>query len=71
MPPIEHGMYTEPTHAHTCFLNCWHSSGVIVSALAMRGMMFTFSCNRFMNSISRGFNLERERGFEFQQVPLI
>ncbi len=37
-----------------------------MSALAMSGMMFTFSCNRFMNSISSGFSLrdretERER----------
>ncbi len=33
-----------------------------MSALAMSGMMFTFSCNRFMNSISSGFSLrDRER----------
>lgn len=41
----------------TCFLNCWHSSGVRVSALAISGMMLTFSCNRFINSMSRGFSL--------------
>lgn len=33
-----------------------------MSALAMRGMMFTFSCNRFMNSISRGFSLGGGKG---------
>lgn len=41
----------------TCFLNCWHSSGVSVSALAISGMTLTFSCRRFMNSMSRGFKL--------------
>ena len=42
----------------TCFLNCWHSSGVSVSALAISGMIFTFSCKRFINSISNGLSLK-------------
>lgn len=45
----------------TCFLNCWHSSGVRVSALAISGMTLTFSCNRFMNSMSKGFRLQRDK----------
>lgn len=45
----------------TCFLNCWHSSGVRVSALAIIGMTLTFSCNRFMNSMSKGFSLQRDK----------
>lgn len=45
----------------TCFLNCWHSSGVRVSALAISGMTLTFSCNRFMNSMSKGFSLQGEK----------
>lgn len=44
----------------TCFLNCWLSSGVSVSALAISGMTLTFSCNRFMNSTSSGFSLGAE-----------
>lgn len=60
---------TSTSWSRTCFLNSWHSSGVIVSALAMRGMMFTFSCNLFMNSISRGFSLERgSRGGETDET---
>lgn len=41
----------------TVFLNSLHSSGVRVSALAMRGMILTLSCSRFINSTSNGFNL--------------
>ena len=36
----------------TFFLNCVHSSGVSVSALAITGMMFTLSCRLSMQSIS-------------------
>ena len=32
------------------------SSGVIVSALPITGMMLILSCNCFINSMSRGFN---------------
>lgn len=46
---------------HTCFLNSWHSSGVRVSALAMRGITLTLSWRRFINSISRGFSLKKKR----------
>lgn len=42
----------------TVFLNSLHSSTVSVSALAMRGMMLTLSCNLFMNSMSKGFKLQ-------------
>ena len=34
------------------------SSGVIVSAFPMTGMMLILSCSCFMNSMSRGFNPE-------------
>ena len=54
----EVGGYVHTLTTVTCFLNCWHSSGVSVSALAISGMTFTFSCNRFMNSMSRGFSLQ-------------
>ena len=47
--------------ALTVFLNSLHSSGVIVSALATRGMMFTLSCNLFINSTSKGFRLEERK----------
>ena len=43
----------------TVFLNSLHSSGVIVSALATRGMMLTLSWSRFMNSMSSDFNLAK------------
>lgn len=46
-------------HTNTCFLNSWHSSGVRVSAFAMRGMTLTLSWSLFMNSMSRGFRLSR------------
>lgn len=46
----------------TVLLNAWHSSGVIESALAITGIIFTLSCNLFMNSTSIGFKLqEREK----------
>ena len=45
---------------HTVFLNSRHSSGVSVSALAMRGIMLTLSWSRFINSTSRGFNLKTD-----------
>lgn len=38
----------------TCFLNSCTSSGVIVSALAMTGIILTLSHNRCMNSMSNG-----------------
>lgn len=46
------------THINTCFLNSWHSSGVRVSAFAMRGMTLTLSWSLFMNSMSSGFRLK-------------
>lgn len=51
---------TNMTHPHinTCFLNSWHSSGVRVSAFAMRGMTLTLSWSLFMNSMSSGFRLK-------------
>lgn len=54
-------MSSDVVDTQTWCLNCTHSSTVIVSDLAMRGMMLTFSCNRFMNSISRGFSLGRKQ----------
>lgn len=54
----------------TCFLNCWHSSGVRVSALAISGMTLTFSCNRFMNSMSKGFNLHGDKDTALHVVQL-
>lgn len=49
---------------NTCFLKSWHSSGVRVSAFAIRGMTLTLSWSLFMNSMSSGFSLKgrhRER----------
>ena len=53
----EHKHKHTHTNTHTCFLNSWHSSGVSVSALAMRGMTLTLSWSLFMNSMSSGFRL--------------
>lgn len=39
----------------TCFLKWAHSSGVMVSAFAMTGIMLTLSWRRCMNSTSNGF----------------
>ena len=55
----------------TCFLNCWHSSGVRVSALAISGMTLTFSCNRFMNSMSKGFSLQWDKDSTLQGVQAV
>lgn len=46
------------TQINTCFLKSWHSSGVRVSAFAMRGMTLTLSWSLFMNSMSSGFRLK-------------
>lgn len=45
----------------TVLLNKWHSSGVIESALAITGIIFTLSCNLFMNSTSIGFKLQEKK----------
>lgn len=42
------------TRLITCSLKSLHSSGVIVSALAITGMMLTLSPSRCINSTSRG-----------------
>lgn len=47
-----------PYISNTCFLNSWHSSGVRVSAFAIRGMTLTLSWSLFMNSMSKGFRLK-------------
>lgn len=42
-------------NTNTCFLKWAHSSGVMVSAFAMTGIMLTLSWRRCMNSTSNGF----------------
>lgn len=50
-----------PWYILTVFLNSLHSSGVRVSALAIKGMIFTLSCRRFINSTSNGLSLKYSR----------
>lgn len=59
-------------YTNTCFLKSWHSSGVRVSAFAIRGMTLTLSWSLFMNSMSSGFRLkgrqkENHKNYKFHQ----
>lgn len=52
----------------TCLLNSWISSGVMVSALAMTGMMLTLSQRRCMNSTSSGFSPWPDGAIKYKHV---
>ena len=51
----------------TCFLKWAHSSGVMVSAFAMTGIMLTLSWRRCINSTSNGFKPWPEGATKYRQ----